>query len=77
MEMAPFIGRQRAHDVVYTACRIVNEQGGTLAEVLACDSEIVKHFDRTALERMTDPANYLGLSAVMVDRVLAQMKTKQ
>ena len=77
MEMAPFIGRQRAHDVVYTACRIVNEQGGTLAEILACDSEIVKHFDRTALERMTDPANYLGLSAVMVDRVLAQMKTKQ
>jgi len=77
MEMAPFIGRQRAHDVVYTACRIVNEQGGTLAEILAGDSEIVKHFDRTALERMTDPANYLGLSAVMVDRVLAQMKTKQ
>jgi len=29
-------------------------------------------FDRAALERMTDPANYLGLSSAMVDRVLEQ-----
>jgi 3-carboxy-cis,cis-muconate cycloisomerase len=72
MHMAPFIGRQRAHDVVYAACRTVNEQGGTLAEVLARDSEIVKHFDRAALDRMTDPANYLGLASVMVDRVVEQ-----
>jgi 3-carboxy-cis,cis-muconate cycloisomerase len=72
MQMAPFIGRQRAHDVVYAACRSVNEQGGTLAQVLARDSEITRHFDRAALERMTDPANYLGLSSAMVDRVLEQ-----
>ena len=72
MHMAPFIGRQRAHDVVYSACRSVDEHGGTLAEVLARDSEIAKHFDRAALERMTDPASYLGLSSAMVDRVLEQ-----
>ena len=35
MGLAPHIGRQQAHDVVYAACRTVNEQGGTLAEVLA------------------------------------------
>ena len=35
--MGPAIGRQQAHDVVYAACRTVNEQGGTLAEVLAAD----------------------------------------
>src|SRR4051794_19563635 len=34
MGMAPPPGRQQAHDVVYAACRTVNEQGGTLAEVL-------------------------------------------
>jgi len=71
MQMAPFIGRQQAHDVVYAACRIVNEQGGTLAEALARDQEISKHFDRAALERFTDPANYLGLAPQMVDKVLA------
>jgi 3-carboxy-cis,cis-muconate cycloisomerase len=70
MQMAPFIGRQQAHDLVYAACRIVNEKGGTLADVLARDPEIAKHFDRAAIDRMTDPANYLGLAPAMVDRVL-------
>jgi len=70
MQMAPFIGRQQAHDLVYAACRAVNEEGGTLADALARDAEICKHFDRAALERMTDPANYLGLAPAMVDRVL-------
>ena len=35
MGLAPYIGRQDAHDVVYAACRIVNEQGGTFASVLS------------------------------------------
>jgi 3-carboxy-cis,cis-muconate cycloisomerase len=70
MQMAPFIGRQQAHDLVYAACRVVNEEGGTLAEALARDAEVTKHFNRAALDRMTDPANYLGLAPAMVDRVL-------
>jgi 3-carboxy-cis,cis-muconate cycloisomerase len=72
MHMAPLIGRQQAHDAVYASCRIVNEQGGTLAEVLAQDPEVSKHFDRATLDRLTDPANYLGAAPAMVDRVLAQ-----
>ena len=71
MQMAPFIGRQQAHDLVYAACRAVNEQGGTLAEALAREAEVSKYFDRAALDRMTDPTNYLGLAPAMVDRVLA------
>ena len=72
MHLAPFIGRQQAHDVVYAACRVVNDTGRALAEVLAQDREITRHFDRAALGRLTDPANYLGLAPAMVDRVLAQ-----
>jgi 3-carboxy-cis,cis-muconate cycloisomerase len=72
MKMAPFIGRQQAHDVVYEACRTVNEEGGTLAEVLARDSTISRHFDRAALDRLTDPASYIGLAPEMVDRVIGQ-----
>ena len=34
MGLAPYIGRQDAHDVVYDACRVVNEKGGRLADVL-------------------------------------------
>ncbi|MFJ3055362.1 3-carboxy-cis,cis-muconate cycloisomerase [Herbaspirillum sp. NPDC087042] len=72
MGMAPHIGRQQAHDVLYDACRTVNDKGGTLAEALAALPEVTAHFDRAAIDRMTDPANYLGLAPKMVDRALAQ-----
>ncbi|GJD53780.1 3-carboxy-cis,cis-muconate cycloisomerase [Methylobacterium crusticola] len=71
MALAPHTGRQQAHDLVYAACRVVNEQGGTLAEALAAVPEVARHFDRAAIDRLTDPANYLGSAPQMVDRVLA------
>jgi 3-carboxy-cis,cis-muconate cycloisomerase len=70
MGMAPFTGRQQAHDIVYDACRTVNEKGGTLAEALVALPEVTKHFDRAAIDRLTDPANYLGLAPQMVDRAI-------
>jgi len=75
MGLAPAIGRQQAHDVVYDACRTVNEKGGTLAEALATLPAVTEHFDRAAIDRLTDPANYLGLSPQMVDRALASSAT--
>ena len=74
MNMAPYTGRQQAHDIVYDACRAVNEQGGTLAEALAALPAVTEHFDRAAIDRMTDPANYLGLAPDMVDRAVALSK---
>ena len=71
MALAPFTGRQDAHDIVYAACRVVNEQGGTLAEALAKVPQVTTHFDRAAIDHLTDPANYLGAAPAMVDRVLA------
>lgn len=70
MDLAPFTGRQQAHDIVYDACRAVNEKGGSLAEELARLPEVTKHFDRAAIDRLTDPANYLGLAPRMVDRAI-------
>lgn len=71
MALAPHTGRQAAHDLVYAACRIVNERGGTLAGALAAVPEVTAYFDRAAIDRLTDPANYLGAAPQMVDRVLA------
>ena len=71
MGLAPAMGRQQAHDVVYDACRSVNETGGTLAEALAALPAVTAHFDRQAIDRLTDPANYLGLAPAMVDRAVA------
>lgn len=71
MGLAPAIGRQQAHDVVYDACRTVNEKGGTLAEALSALPTVTKYVDRATIDRLTDPANYLGLAPQMVDRALA------
>jgi 3-carboxy-cis,cis-muconate cycloisomerase len=71
MGLAPALGRQQAHDVVYDACRTVNEHGGTLAEALAALPVVTAHFDQAAIDRLTDPVNYLGLAPAMVDKALA------
>jgi len=74
MGLAPHLGRNAAHDVVYTACQVVSEQGGRLADVLAGMPEVSSRLNRGALERLTDPANYLGMAPQMVDRVVGGRK---
>lgn len=74
MGLAPAIGRQEAHDVVYDACRAANDQGVTLAETLAADQRVASRIDRATIDRLTAPKNYLGLAPDMVDRVLASVK---
>lgn len=71
MGLAPHIGRQDAHDVVYDACRVVNEKGGRLADVLNAMPSVSSRLDPKLVERLTDPANYLGSAPQMVDQVLA------
>jgi 3-carboxy-cis,cis-muconate cycloisomerase len=74
MGLAPFIGRQEAHDVVYGACRTVAEHGGSLADALVVLPIVAAHFDRPALDALTDPRNYLGAAPQMVDRAVAQSR---
>lgn len=72
MGLAPALGRQVAHDVVYAACRVANDDGISLLDALLARSEVIERLDRAELERLTDPANYLGLAPQMVDRALAR-----
>ncbi|HVB56754.1 MAG TPA: 3-carboxy-cis,cis-muconate cycloisomerase [Candidatus Acidoferrales bacterium] len=72
MGLAPYLGRQRAHDLIYDICRKVAETGAPLLDLLAANAEISRHLDRAALARLVDPANYLGQSREMVDRVLSR-----
>ena len=71
MAAAPKLGRQKAHDVVYDACRKAIEGGGQLADILADVSEIAEALGgKDAIRRKCDPTNYLGLCGPMVDRAL-------
>ena len=73
MGLGPYIGREYAHDLVYDLCREALASNRQLLDLLAEHPEIRAHVDRAALARMCDPANYLGQSGVMVDRVLASL----
>ncbi|WP_409309814.1 adenylosuccinate lyase family protein [Pectobacterium sp. B1J-3] len=70
MGLAPYIGRQDAHDIVYDACRIVNEKGGRLADVLNAMPSVSSRLAPELIEQLTNPANYLGMAPAMVDQVL-------
>jgi 3-carboxy-cis,cis-muconate cycloisomerase len=73
MGLGPYIGREYAHDLVYDICREAVKQQRPLLDLLAEHAEIARHVDRATLARLCDPANYLGQSGLMVDRVLARM----
>src|SRR4030081_1562535 len=72
MGLGPHLGRQRAHDLVYDICRKVAATGEPLVGLLGKDGDISKHLTRAELDKMCDPAGYLGLAGEMVDRVLAR-----
>jgi 3-carboxy-cis,cis-muconate cycloisomerase len=76
MGLGAAMGRNRAHDVVYDICREAVKTGRPLVDLLAANKEIGKHASRKQLEKMVDPANYLGVAGEMVDRVLKMRKKK-
>ncbi|MGE7991519.1 class-II fumarase/aspartase family protein [Pseudomonas sp. NPDC089554] len=72
MGLAPALGRQVAHDVVYAACRMANDQNISLLEALQAQGEATARLEPVTLQRLCDPANYLGLAPQMVDLALAR-----
>lgn len=73
MGLAPTLGRGKAHHVVHHACDLALQDGIPLAEALLRDPQVAARLDRAAIERMTDPAGYLGAAEAFVDRVLARL----
>ncbi|MBI3527038.1 MAG: 3-carboxy-cis,cis-muconate cycloisomerase [Betaproteobacteria bacterium] len=69
--LAPKLGREAAHGLIEEACRRAIEQNKPLRDVLAKDAKVRKHLSASDLDRLFDPANYLGISEQFVERVLA------
>ena len=74
MELAPFVGRQKAHDIVYEACKTATQDQRTLFELLKANSEVMNILDEQRVAFCCDPLNYLGASQTMVDNIVAQAK---
>jgi 3-carboxy-cis,cis-muconate cycloisomerase len=72
MGLAPHLGRQKAHDVVYAACRRALEGDKPLFDVLAADPAASSALPTERLRALCDPANYLGAAPAMTDAIVRQ-----
>ncbi|HEY5366456.1 MAG TPA: 3-carboxy-cis,cis-muconate cycloisomerase [Casimicrobiaceae bacterium] len=71
MALAVDIGKQDAHALVAEIGRHAAREGRALGVALKADARVGRWLDAAAIDRLVDPANYLGMSAAFVDRVLA------
>jgi 3-carboxy-cis,cis-muconate cycloisomerase len=74
MGLAPFTGRNEAHDLVYDACRTAIESDRPLLDILLENPAVEGPLGRERLHALTDPANYLGAAPAMVDHLLAHRR---
>jgi 3-carboxy-cis,cis-muconate cycloisomerase len=73
MGLAEALGRGEAHHVVNHACDVALAEHVPLAEALMRDPEVARRLDRAAVERLTDPKNYLGAARDFVDAAVARV----
>ena len=71
MALAPKMGRDKAHDVLYAIIHDPAMGDKSLADMLLRHDDVIAEFSEAEVRRLTDATNYLGLSEAMVDRVLA------
>jgi 3-carboxy-cis,cis-muconate cycloisomerase len=70
MGLAPQLGRQQAHDIVYEACREALRQGSPLLDILMVNPVVAEAIPAGDLRALCDPANYLGAGPKMADDVV-------
>ena len=70
MVLAEQMGRLPAHELVEAACKRAQEQKRHLRDMLSEEPKVKQHLDQKELERLFDPARYLGVAGELIDRVL-------
>ena len=77
MGLAPKLGRQRAHDLVYDACRRSLDGKVPFLDMLKAERDIMAHVTVAELTALVEPGNYVGLAGEMVDRVLGERSRRK
>ncbi|MBO72664.1 MAG: 3-carboxy-cis,cis-muconate cycloisomerase [Flavobacteriales bacterium] len=70
MAIAPKVGRNSAHDIVIGAASRAWDKGITLRESLIDDERVREYLSIDEIDELIDPANYIGSSDEMIQRVL-------
>ena len=71
IELAQRVGRERAHHLLESCCRQAIAEGRHLREILGSNSEVSAQLSAPELDRLLDPAHYLGQAQRWVDRAVA------
>lgn len=72
MGLAPRLGRQHAHDIVYACCRRALDGEHSFTDALLAEPDVAAVFQRAELAALTEPANYLGAAPEMTRALLAR-----
>lgn len=70
--LAQRIGRDAAHHLVEQNCRRAVQQGVHLRQVLGEDPQVSAQLSSQELDRLLDPAHYLGQARLWVERAVAE-----
>jgi len=73
MGIAPKIGRNQAHNLVFGAAGKAWDKGITLREALIDDEKVREHLSLDEIDKLIDPANYIGSADNMIKRVLKKV----
>lgn len=73
--LAQRIGRDAAHHEVERCCKQAVAEGRHLRAVLADNPVVTGHFTADELDRLLDPAHYLGQARRWVDRAVAEHRS--
>jgi 3-carboxy-cis,cis-muconate cycloisomerase len=71
------IGRMDAHKLVEGASKTSIANGTTLFDALAANETVMQHLSRDQLQRLLDPANYVGQAQAFVDAAIAHSKQQE
>ena len=75
MGLAPTLGRDAAHHAVKHATDAAQTDGTTLSQALLQQPEIAAALTAHDIDRLADPARYLGATGSFIDRVLARVRS--
>jgi len=70
MQLAPVLGRQESHEIVYQAAQATAVDGRTMKQALMDVPEVTAKLSEAEIDAILDPEAYTGLCAEFVDKVL-------
>lgn len=73
INLATQTGRNEAHKLVSATAERAIDSGRPLRDELLADTRIMEHLTETDVDRLLEPANYLGCVDEMIDAVLSKL----